>query len=215
MHLRNEAGQPTSLWPFKHSLIELEKLSEINPVVFETQYMQNPKPLEGLMYSEFRTYDVLPLEGGIRKNYTDTADLGSDFLCSICYFETKTAMYITDVLYTDAPMETTEIQTAELLVNNRTKLARVESNNGGRGFARNVERNVRIINEPPITTEMKFISFNQGANKNVRIFSHSAEVQNMIYYPTNWDAQVAQICIKRLNHTERQAPMLTMMRRMF
>jgi predicted phage terminase large subunit-like protein len=63
----------------------------------------------------------------------------------------------------------------------------VESNNGGRGFARNVERNVRIINEPPITTEMKFISFNQGANKNVRIFSHSAEVQNMIYYPTNWE----------------------------
>ena len=180
-------GVEKPLWPFKHSLEELHKLSEINPVVFETQYMQNPKPLEGLMYTNFRTYEVLPIEGGVRKAYIDTADTGSDFLCTVAYFETKSAMYITDVLYTDAPMETTEIQTAEVLALNRTRLVRCESNNGGRGFARNVEKNVRLLNSPPITTEMQFVTFTQSANKKVRIFTHSNEVQNLIFFPKDWE----------------------------
>ena len=40
-----------ALWPFKHTVEELSKLREINPVVFDTQYLQDPKPKEGLMYS--------------------------------------------------------------------------------------------------------------------------------------------------------------------
>ena len=36
-----ETGEEHALWPMKHNLEELYKLREINPVVFETQYMQN------------------------------------------------------------------------------------------------------------------------------------------------------------------------------
>lgn len=127
----DEDGQEQPLWPFKHNLEELRKIELANQYVFDTQYMQNPKPLEGLMYSTLRTYDTLPMEPGIRKNYTDTADTGSDYLCSICYYETKMGMYITDILYTDKPMEYTEPKTAEMLLINQTALARIESNNGG------------------------------------------------------------------------------------
>lgn len=186
-----EDGEPKALWPFKHSLNELEQLAVINPIVFETQYMQNPKPFEGLMYTNFRTYETLPLDPGMRKNYTDTADTGSDFLCSICYYETKVGMYITDLLYTKKPMEETEPATAQMLVRNQTQIAKIESNNGGRGFSRNVERNVRLIGGP-VANKMRIVSFAQSGNKVTRILTRSAEVQNLIFFPADWESRWPQ-----------------------
>lgn len=187
----NEDGEEEALWPFKHTLEELRKIELANQFVFDTQYMQHPKPLEGLMYQKIRTYDVLPMEPGIKKNYTDTADEGDDFLCSVCYVETATAMYVTDVLYTDKPMEYTEVKTAEMLLINGTQIAKIESNNGGRGFSRNVEKNVRL-QKTPVAMRMNFTTFHQGLNKKVRIFSHSAEVQNLIYFPSDWEKRWPQ-----------------------
>ena len=187
----NEDGEEEALWPFKHTIEELHKIESANQFVFDTQYMQNPKPLEGLMYSKLRTYEILPMEQSIRKNYTDTADKGADFLCSVCYVETPSGMYVTDVLYTDKPMEYTEVKTAEMLLINGTQLVKVESNNGGEGFARNVEKNVRLQGTP-VALKMNFTSFFQRLNKNVRIFSHSAEVQNLIYFPSDWETRWPQ-----------------------
>ena len=187
----NEDGEEEALWPFKHTIEELHKIESANQFVFDTQYMQNPKPLEGLMYSKLRTYEILPMEQSIRKNYTDTADKGADFLCSVCYVETPSGMYVTDVLYTDKPMEYTEVKTAEMLLLNGTQLVKVESNNGGEGFARNVEKNVRLQGTP-VALKMNFTSFFQSLNKNVRIFSHSAEVQNLIFFPSDWETRWPQ-----------------------
>ena len=135
------------------------------------------------MYSAFRTYDITPnRRHAVRKNYTDTADTGKDYLCSICYVETETANYVTDVLYTQKQMEYTEPKTSEMLTKNKTEVAIIESNNGGRGFARNVERQCRLDGN----NTTRFEWFNQTQNKQVRIFTHSAEVQNLIYFPTDW-----------------------------
>ena len=146
--------------------------------------MQNPKPLEGLMYGEFKTYDIIPYATPMkRKNYTDTADTGSDYLCSICYTETPIGNFVTDILYTQKPMEYTEPATAEMLSRNKTEICHVESNNGGRSFGRNVEAQCRIMGN-------NFTSFNpftQTDNKRVRIFTRSNEVQNLIYFPTGWE----------------------------
>ena len=84
----DENGQEFALWPMKHTLEELHKMREVNPVIFDTQYMQDPKPKEGLMYQEgFKTYKPEQLPTGkdaLKKwNYTDTADTGADSLCSI------------------------------------------------------------------------------------------------------------------------------------
>lgn len=186
----DEQGNETSLWPFKHTVAELRKIEAANSYVFETQYMQDPKPIEGLMYATLRTYAGEPPKG-IRKNYTDTADTGADFLCSICYVETKTAMYITDILYTNKAMEYTEPKTAEMLMQNETQRVKVESNNGGRGFARNVEKHVREY-EGKVARRMHFKTFTQTARKPVRIFSRSAEVQNLIYFPEGWEVRWPQ-----------------------
>lgn len=180
----DEQGKEHPLWEFKHTLEELHKIQNSNSFVFETQYLQNPKPLEGLMYSEFRTYEAIPYAASmIKKNYTDTADTGSDYLCSICYVETPTGNYITDVLYTQKPMEYTEPTTAEMLTRNETKMCYIESNNGGRTFGRNVEAQCRLMNNNKTT----FIPFTQSSNKRVRIFSRSNDVQNLIYFPVGWE----------------------------
>lgn len=180
----DDNGEEQPLWDFKHTLEELRKVQKSNSFVFETQYMQNPKPIEGLMYSPFRTYETIPhSQHAIRKNYTDTADTGSDYLCSICYIETEEANYVTDILYTQKPMEYTEPKTAEMLSLNQTEVAYVESNNGGRGFARNVEKQCRLIGN----TKTRIAWFVQTQNKQVRIFTKSANVNNMTYFPTGWE----------------------------
>lgn len=183
----NEKGEEEALWSFKMSVEELHKIQSINSFVFETQYMQDPKPIEGLMYAGFKTYAELPEERGqVRRNYTDTADTGADYLCSVCYIETKTGMYVTDVLYTKRAMEFTEPRTAAMLMLNKTEQALIESNNGGRGFARAVESRIRE-DRTVIAKRMQFRTFTQSQNKNVRIFAHSAEVQNLINFPEDWE----------------------------
>lgn len=177
-------GEERALWPFKHSLEELYQIRQNNSWVFETQYMQNPIPLEGLMYETgFKEYEVIPpTKTKIVKNYTDTADTGKDFLCSITYLETEIGNFILDILFTQKPMEFTEPKTAEMLTKHQVELAIIESNNGGRSFARAVEQLCRIMNNN--TTRFKW--FHQTENKQVRIFSHSAAVQNLTYFPKGW-----------------------------
>lgn len=185
----DENGKEQALWPFKHTVKELYAIKAANSYVFETQYMQDPKPIEGLMYASLKTYSILPLrEKWLRRNYTDTADTGADYLCSICYIETATAMYVTDILFTKRAMEYTEPATADMLLRNKTEQVLIESNNGGRGFGRAVERIIRE-DKSIVAKQMTFRSFTQTQNKQVRIFSHSAEVQNLIFFPENWETR--------------------------
>lgn len=185
----DENGNEYALWEMKHTLEELKRIREINPIVFDTQYMQDPKPREGLMYGEgFRTYrrEELPLgANAMRKwNYTDTADTGSDSLCSICFIDTPTTVYVTDVLFTDAPMEVTEPLQAEMLTRNMTTEALIESNNGGRGFSRNVKR---LLRERYKNYSCAVRTFTQTQNKKSRIFTASACVMNDIVFPEGWE----------------------------
>lgn len=176
-------GERSALWPFKHTLEELEVMEEKIPITFQRQYRQNPQPKEGLMYEPFRTYEHIPATlKSLRKNYTDTADKGKDMLCSISYTETDTAIYITDVLYSAKPMLTTEPLTALLLTKGKTQIARIEANNGGEGFSRNVESQCRILKNH----FTKFKPFYQSDNKEVRIFNNSAKAYNLIYMPEDW-----------------------------
>lgn len=183
-----ETGEEYALWPMKHNLEELYKLREINPVVFETQYMQNPIPTEGLMYHEFRTYQNIELPSGHEASqrwcYVDTADTGSDYLCAICFINTPELIYVIDILYTQESMEKTEVLLAKMLTENSISECLIESNNGGRQFARNVKSKVRagLHNFKTVIH-----TFTQTKNKAARIFSNSALVNSDVAFPANWD----------------------------
>lgn len=183
----DENGEEQALWPHKHTVEELKHMRVKNPFVFETQYQMNPKPKEGLMYDRpFRTYTmgVVPYSFKmLRKNYTDVADTGNDYLCSINYTESESAMYVEDVLFTQKSQEYTEPKHAEMLAKHDTEIAHIESNNGGRSYGRNVETQTRVLKN--LTTE--FDCFFQSGNKDVRIFTRANEVMNMIYFPQGWE----------------------------
>lgn len=185
----DESGNECALWEEKHTLEELRTLQKVQPFVFETQYMQNPKPWEGLMYREFATYDIIPFsKKNKRCNYTDSADTGSDWLCSVCYVEAPDACYVTDVLFTKKPMEYTEPAMAKMLIENGTEKAYVESNNGGRSFMRNVKRLCGEMNY----NKCHFHGFTQTKNKQVRIFTKANEANNLILFPSDWERRWPQ-----------------------
>ena len=172
----------TALWPFKHSIEELREIEKRNPLVFERQHMQNPMPIQGRLYKEFKTYKEIPDKTAKKRAVIDTADTGNDSLCCIVYASTRVAFYVTDVYYTTDGMEITEGKTATMLSRNEVADCRIESNNGGRSFARNVERICR--EQGNYKTAINW--FHQSENKQARIFTNAAEVQNMVYYPEDW-----------------------------
>ena len=152
--------------------------------VVSANYQQEPIDIKGRLYSSLKTYDgELPLFKEIR-NYTDTADTGEDYLCSINYGVTfQNEAYILDILYTKAPMEVTEPQTAKMLLDGKVNVADIESNNGGRGFARSVER---ILREKHGSNYTIIRPFTQHKNKESRINSNATWVMEHIYFPFNW-----------------------------
>jgi len=158
------------------------KTREMNLDIVEANYNQKPIDVAGRLYKRFMEWDTKP--EGVVMNCTDTADTGSDFLCSINFIEYNDEAYITNVVFTDEPMEETEQQVAALLNDDEVNEARIESNNGGRGFARNVES---ILFNEYHTNRTTITAIPQTHNKESRILSSSAWVQNHVYMPPNWD----------------------------
>ncbi|MGL5569621.1 MAG: phage terminase large subunit [Cetobacterium sp.] len=165
------------------------KVRAMGEDIASANYQQIPIDAKGKLYSSFKTYTDVPRDekGNFIFSricsYCDTADEGSDYLCNIVWGEYKKEAYILDVLYTKAPMEVTETQTAKMLYENEVNIAHIESNNGGRAFARNVER---IYRESYKNNRCKVSWFHQNKNKKARILSNSAWVMDHIYYPANW-----------------------------
>lgn len=170
-----------ALYPEKHSKEKLLSARSKDPDKFDCLYQGDPVSKEGLMYSSFKTYSTKP-ELKIIKNYTDTADTGKDKLCSIVYGlpidKVDEHIYVLDLIYTPEPMEITEPLTADLIVRNNVNLTNIESNNGGRSFARAVEKLVKKNNT------IKW--FHQSNNKEARIYSNSASVTRNIVFPSDW-----------------------------
>jgi predicted phage terminase large subunit-like protein len=171
-----------ALWPEQQDTELLTAKRRLDAARFECMYQGHPAPQGGLLYGEgFACYDELPREVVRWGNYTDTADMGDDYLCSICYaVDVDGVIYVTDVVYSREPMEVTEREVAEMLCRNRTRTATIESNNGGRGFARAVQR---------MATTTKIEWFHQSGNKEARILSHSATAVHLLRFPKGWQTR--------------------------
>lgn len=157
--------------------------------IASANYQQQPIDIKGRLYSSFKTYTNIPRDASgnplfsIIRNYTDTADEGSDYLCSINYGVYNNEAYVLNVLYTKAAMEETEPATAKMIYQDNVNIADIESNNGGRGFGRSVER---ILLEKFKSNKTEVNTFHQSKNKKARILSNATWIMNHVYYPVNW-----------------------------
>lgn len=166
-----------------------DKIKAMGEDIASANYQQEPIDLKGRLYTSFKVYDRLPTDENGNSlfegiySYTDTADEGSDYLCTIIWGVYLREAYVLDVYYTQQGMEITEPETAKRFKEYAVNRARVESNNGGSGFARNVKR----ISEEQLKNFITIIKwFHQSKNKKARILSNATWVMEHVYYPQNW-----------------------------
>lgn len=197
----DQRSEDTALWPARHSLAALKEQRALDPVQFQCLHQGNPSSAEGLLYQPFKTW-VNKSDYGtyIRSgNYTDVADEGSDLLFSVCYdiylspnkaynertgnFEPILFALITDMVATDEPTDVTTITIPEMLNRNGTQKAWIESNNGGSQFEKVVRTKVKAITVP----------FHQSNNKESRIITSSAMVNQSIVMPFGWETRYPTI----------------------
>lgn len=174
-----------SILSYESYLMKTHAMSE---EIASANYQQVPVDIKGRLYSSFKVYTKLPVDEMGREissgtyNYTDTADQGSDYLCSIDYKVIAGEAYIINVLYTQDAMERTEPDTAKMLDEDDVNEAEIESNNGGRGFARNVQSHLKQRGNRRCVVKW----FHQSANKKARILTGASWVMEHVYFPANW-----------------------------
>ena len=163
--------------------------------IVEANYNQNPIDLVGRLYNiGFQTYKQLPVDDKGQSvleeicAYCDTADQGDDYLCCIIYGIYRGQCYVLDVYFTKEGMEITEGEVAKRLHKYEVNKAYIESNNGGRGFGRSVER---ILREKHHWYKTYVDLFTQSRNKKSRILSSATWCQNNIKFPIGWEVNYA------------------------
>ena len=210
LHLNIEAHKTTpsseldprttgeALWPERHSAELLKEKQRLDSLQFETMYQGRPSDAAGLLYGDnFQTYTTPPKSDEIirKGNYTDTADTGDDYLCSVCYSVGLDGnIYIEDVVYSREKMEVTEPLVADMLQRNHTREAIIESNNGGRGFARNIQR---------LAPDCSVGWFHQSANKESRILSNASTVLRTVRMPLDWKERWADMAAHLMGYNRR------------
>ncbi len=166
-----------------------DKISAMGEDIASANYQQEPIDLKGCLYTSFKTYEDLPRDEKGNPlftsvlNYTDTADEGLDYLCSITYGVYNKEAYVLEIIYTQKPMEETEPAVAKMLYEYGVNKSKIESNNGGKGFARSIKR---ILSEEYNSNKTHVKWFHQSENKVARILSNATWIMDHVYYPKNW-----------------------------
>lgn len=205
-----KTGEPTeidprpvgaALWEGRHNRMKLEAQKALDPVQFQCLYQGNPGSAEGRLYQPFKTWVEKSDYGTYIRSgaYIDVADEGDDLLFGATYdvyksdnmvFNEKTKRMepllfalITDMEMTDENTDVTTVTVPAMINRNGTQKAWVESNNGGAGFEKVIKKKVRAITDP----------FYQGGNKESRIITASAMVNQHIIMPFGWETRYKAI----------------------
>ena len=199
-----KTGEPTeidprepgaALWPERHSRENLLERKRLDGIQFQCLYQGNPGDDSGKLFQPFKTW-VNKSDWGtpIRKGcYIDVADSGSDYLAAATYdiykseemvwnenkrrWEPLLYALITALDFTDADTEVTSVTTPRMINEQGTEKVWVESNNGGSQFEKTIKKKIRALTVP----------FYQGANKESRIITSAAFVNQAIIMPFGWE----------------------------
>lgn len=190
-----------SLWEERHSKEKLIAQKLLDPVQFNCLFQGNPAGAEGRLYQPFKTYTEKSEWGQYIRTgcYVDVADEGKDMLFAATYdiyksenttwneqrkrFEPILYALITDIVFTDENTDITTISVPAMINRNGVQKAWIESNNGGAQFEKVVKRKVRALTYP----------FHQGGNKESRIITSSAMVNQQIVFPFDWETRFPKV----------------------
>lgn len=184
----DEEGEMQALWPFKHTVEELQKLKKVNDIVFETQYQQNAEPKEGLLfhrnelhYYNPETVDVEKL-AEFRFATIDPADEGGDDLSAPFGYLIGNKIYITDCIYNNYGTDINESACVLAMTSKKLHAARIEGNSAWVLFAKAVRNKVQEKNPD---CQIRVIKNTQ--NKHTRILAESSFIRNNFVFRSDWE----------------------------
>lgn len=157
-----------------HEYLQIK--DQIDPVIWEAEYMQEPIEAKGTLFNKnelnyFKPNSQLVFESSIA--YADIADEGNDYLSMPVGQNIKERIYITDVVFSKENADVTLRLCAEKIKINKVKYCRVESNSMGAMFARNLSALV------PSCTVVPSVS---TTNKNTRIIMDAGFIKKFCYF---------------------------------
>lgn len=148
---------------------------------FESEFQQQPFEAKGLLFNakELNYFFKLPQEKEPDAviAVADTAERGSDSTAMPVAAIYGTDVYIIDVVFDNAPPETTKPECAECLIRNRVSTATFESNNAGEYYARDVDQIIRERGYSISIRTKRTIS-----NKQTRIEMASDNIKKNFYF---------------------------------
>lgn len=205
-----KTGEPTeldprekgeALWENRHSRVRLEEIRKLDKIQFNCLYQGNPGGADAMLYEPFKTYVSTDAYGKYIRSgcYVDVADEGKDYLFAATYdiFKSENTIFdeakkkyvpllfalITDMIMTDESTSVTTISVPAMINRNGTQKAWIESNNGGALFEKTIKPKVKALTTP----------FYQGGNKESRIITASACVNQHIIMPFDWQTRFPKI----------------------
>ena len=179
--------------------------------IVAANYNQEPIDIKGKLYSYLKEYNPADIRSKDNPNGTiqfkeiraraDTADQGMDYLAMTIYGVSLTGKqaYVLDIYYTQDPMEVTEKEAAKRLLKYNPTIFRPESNNGGRGWSRAVERIYKELGG----NRTIFKPYTQTLNKEARILSEATYVMDNIHFPIGWKQKYRE-AYDSMNEYQRQ-----------
>lgn len=163
-------------------------------------YFGRPVEREGLLYevNELRRYFALPdKEPDTILAICDTKEQGMDFCVCPVFYQYGTDFYMDTIICDNGKVEILEERVAQLLVNRKVRMCRIESNRGGTLFAQNVQKRVKELGGmTSITTKWT------QSNKETRIHANAGSAKaNILFldekaegYTKEYRTAMAQLC---------------------
>ena len=111
-------------------------------------YQQQPIEREGQLYdpAELRRYFELPdTEPDAVLAICDTKEQGADYCVCPVFYQYGSDFYMDGIICDNGKVEIVQERVAQMLVDRKVKMCRIESNRGGTIFAQNVEKRVKEL----------------------------------------------------------------------
>ena len=179
----NENDESNFDYPYGlgYSTADLHKQRDImDEPSWKALYCNEPIEREGILYdpSELRRYFELPdAQPDAVLAICDTKEQGADYCVCPVFYQYGSDFYMDAIICDNGKVEIVQERVAQILVDRKVKMCRIESNRGGTIFAQNVEKRVKELGGmTSITTKWT------QTNKETRIQTNSAMVKEHVLF---------------------------------
>ena len=183
----DQDGKLASLWPFKHTVEELQRMQRANELVFDRQYLQNPTTKKGKLFPEdelnFFDPDTVHVEQLVefKAGVIDPADEGADDLSFPIGYLLGNKIYIPDVIYNQDGTDINEPACVDCIVDRRLNHVIVEGNSAWTLFGKSVRAKVQ---EKLEDCEIRIVK--SKTNKHTRIWAEAAFIKKHFVFRKDW-----------------------------